>query len=80
MIYRKGDESQFAVVVSKKKLQSAVERNQQRRKMYAVLKECLDYPLQAIIFMDEKSFLLSEEELKEKVIEALKHVEIKGDL
>ena len=80
MVYRKSDTPQFAVVVSKKKLQNAVERNQQRRKMYAVLQECIEYPLQAIIFMDEKSFPLSQKELKENVIEALKHVEIKGDL
>lgn len=74
IIYKESEIPQYGVVVSKKKLPHAVDRNKQRRKMFAVLEDFLHYPIQAVIFLDKESFSLSQEELAQELKKILKDV------
>ena len=75
MVFRKSEIPQFAVVVSKKKLPTAVDRNDQKRRVYSLLSG-LDVQIQAIFFMEKESFNLSKDELLKKLKKA---IEIRDD-
>lgn len=66
----KGSVSRFAVVISKKVLKGAVDRNRARRRVYTVARAIKSpYPIDAVILLS--SGTLSPDELRANVKEAL---------
>ena len=61
--------AQFGIVVSKKKLPRAVDRNSQKRRFYGILSDYLGAfeGISALFFIQTKSFSASDEEINAQI-------------